>query len=163
MKHLFKRLHTISNVLFAIQVFSCGIALFFIRNSAPPTAIVVRNTGQELLPQGISNHGILVLVFLLSAVGVAYLIDNQRKAQGQILQGLLQKAEHYSQSSTIRLTMIVLANILAVVVAIKENNMIYMAFVAVGMLFFLYFRPTSKKFIRGYGLSVEEVEALEEA
>ena len=157
MKHIIKQLQTTFNVLFAVQVAFCAVALFFIRNSAPPTAIVVRYTGEDLAPQSLSTPGILVLVFLLSAVGVAFLIDNQRKAQGAILQGLVEKVEHYRQTSIIRLAMVEAANILAIIIAIKENNMIYLAFVAVGVLFFLRFRPTTRKFIRSYQLNDQEI------
>ncbi len=161
MKQSFKKLSTIFNILLLVQLAFCAAALFFIHDDTLPKAIVVRNNSDILnAQQYISTHGILVLVFLLSAVGVAYLIDSQRKAQGAILQGLMEKAEHYRQTSIIRLALIEAANILAVIVAIKENNLIYLGFVAVGLLLFLRFRPSMKRFAKGYELSPTEAEAL---
>lgn len=163
MKASFKKLSTIFNVLLAIQFVFCAGALFFIQDDTLPKAIVVRNNSQEMLSQQyISTHGILVLVFMLSAVGVGYLIDSQRKAQGAILQGLAEKAEHYRQTSIIRLALIEAANILAVIVAIKENNLMYLIFVAFGLILFLKFRPTSKSFIKSYELSSAEAEQVRE-
>ncbi len=163
MKESFKKLGTIFNALLAVQLLLGAGALLFIHDDNLPKAIVVRNTSEEMMSQQlISTHGILVLVFLLSAVGVAYLIDSQRKAQGAILQGLSEKAEHYRQTSIIRLALIEAANILAIIVAIKENNLMYLVFVAIGLLLFLKFRPTTKRFIKGYELSAVEIEQLKE-
>ncbi len=160
MQALFKQLSTIFNILLAVQIVLCTAALLLIRDDKLPKAIVVRSTGEELTPQFISSNGILVLVFLLSVAGVAYLIDSQRKAQGAILQGLLEKAEHYRQTSIIRLSLIEAANVLAIIVAIRENNIMYLAFVAVGLLLFLKFRPTVRRFVKGYELSDMEVELM---
>jgi len=160
MKHIFKRLHTTFNVLFAVQVIFCAIALAFIRQSAQPTAIVVRYTGPEFHPQLLSKPGVLVLVFLLSVIGVTFMMDRQRRAQAPIFQGLKAKVNHYRHTSIIRLVMIVVANLLAMFLVMREDNMIYFAFVALGLLFFLRFRPTSSKFISGYQLSPAEAEKV---
>ncbi|MDX1942249.1 MAG: hypothetical protein SFU99_16915 [Saprospiraceae bacterium] len=161
MKQSFKKLSTIFNLLLVVQLLFCAAALFSIHDDTLPKAIVVRNTNDHVGAQEyISRQGILALVFLLSVVFVAYLIDSQRKAQGAILQGLTEKAEHYRQTSIIRLSLIEVANILAIIVAIKENNLIYLGFVAVGLVLFLRFRPSIKRFIKGYELSTAEAEVL---
>lgn len=160
MKQIFKRLHTTFNVLFAVQVIFCAVALAFARESAQPAAIIVRYTGPEFHPQLLSKAGILALVFLLSVIGVTFMMDRQRRAQGAIFQSLMAKVNHYRQTSIIRLVMIVAANLLAMVLVMRENNMVYFALVAIGLLFFLRFRPTSGKFIRSYQLSPAETKEV---
>ncbi|MFN7118833.1 MAG: hypothetical protein ACK4TA_18685 [Saprospiraceae bacterium] len=160
MNNFFKRLHTLFNALLASQLVFCAMALTLIRDTAPPMVIVVRNTSDTMMPETISKTGVLALVFLLSAALVAYLFDKQRKMQGTILQDLMEKAEHYRQSSTIRLIMLEAANIFAIVVAMKENNLTYMLYLVLGMLIFLYFRPTPQKFIKQYQLSPAEAEQV---
>lgn len=160
MKNFFKRLHTLFNALLATQLVFCAMALTLIRDTAPPMVIVVRNTSESMMPETISKTGVLALVFLLSAIAVAYLLDSQRKAQGAILQGLWEKAEHYRQTSTIRLFMVEAANIFAIVVAMRENNLTYLLYIVLGMLVFLRFRPTAEKFIRQYQLDSTEAEQV---
>lgn len=160
MKNFFKRLHTLFNALLATQLVFCAMALTLIRDTAPPMVIVVRNTSESMMPETISKTGVLALVFLLSAIAVAYLLDSQRKAQGAILQGLWEKAEHYRQTSTIRLFMVEAANIFAIVVAMRENNLTYLLYLVLGMLVFLRFRPTAEKFIRQYQLNSTEADQV---
>lgn len=160
MNNFFKRLHTLFNALLASQLVFCAMALALIRDTAPPMVIVVRNTSDSMMPETISKTGVLALVFLLSAALVAYLFDKQRATQGLILQGLMEKAEHYRQSSTIRLILLEAANIFAIIVAMKENNLTYLLYLVLGMLIFLYFRPTPQKFIKQYQLSPAETEQV---
>ncbi|GEM_PF-1962101 len=162
MKDFFKRLHTLFNALLAAQVIFSLAALSFIQKSAQPMVMVVRNTSEDMMPQTMSKTGILSLVFLLSAAAVAYLMDSQRKAQGAIIQGLWDKAEHYRQSSIVRLVMVGIANSIAVFVAMRENNMWYLLYLVLGMLLFLYFRPTGEKFVRQYQLSSVEAEEVKD-
>ena len=160
MKNFFKRLHTLFNALLAAQVVFCAMALTVIRNPAPPMVIAVRNTSDNMMPEFISKTGVLALVFLLSAIAVAYLMDSQRKTQGAILQGLWEKAEHYRQTSTIRLILVEAANIFAIILSMKEHNLTYLLYLVLGMLIFLRFRPSAEKFIRHYQLSPVEADQV---
>jgi hypothetical protein len=158
----FKQLQKVFNMLLVAQLICCTGALLFIRNSAPPTPIVVRVAMHETPTQPISTQGILALVFLLSTIIVGYLMDSQRKTQGNILQGLVEKVEHYRQSSTIRLILLQMANLSLIWVAVRENNLMYMIGVAAALLIFLYMRPAKGKFVRSYGLSDMEALLLQE-
>lgn len=160
MKDFFKRLHTLFNALLASQVAFCLAAVPLIQKSAQPMVMVVSYNSENASTPPISQTGILSLVFLLSAAAVAYLMDSQRKAQGAILQGLWEKAEHYRQSSIIRLMMVEIANVIAIVVAMREHNLIYLLYLVLGMLLFLHFRPTAEKFVHQYQLSPLEAEQV---
>jgi hypothetical protein len=160
MNNFFKRLHTLFNALLASQVAFCLMTIPFIQKNAQPMVMVVRNTSDHMQPEAISKTGMLAFVFLLSAIAVAYLMDSQRKVQGAIVQGLQEKAEHYRQTTTIRLWMVQIANIFAIIVAIRENNPTYLLYLVLGMLIFLRFRPTAEKFIRQYQLDAAEAEEV---
>ncbi|HMO40807.1 MAG TPA: hypothetical protein PKC76_05775 [Saprospiraceae bacterium] len=161
MKQSFKQLNTTFNTLLLIQLLLCiGALPFILHQSNEPTVVLVHNTSQPLLPFSLSTNGILVLVFLLSAVGVTYLMDSQRKAQGAIWQGLPEKAAHYRQTSLIRLLLLEAANVFAIVIALRESNQFYLVFVAIGLLLFLKFRPTTRHFIKSYQLSEAEIAQI---
>ncbi len=160
MKFFFKQLNSIFNVLLGVQILFCALALTIIKNSPPPTAIVVKYNGDNTYAQPISTAGVLVLVFLMSVIMVIYLIDSQRKTQGSILQGLKEKLDHYRQTSIIRLALIEAAALLAIFVAMKENSIIYLLSVIASLLIFLYFRPTMEKFIREYQLTPAEEDLI---
>lgn len=160
MKIFFKQLNSIFNALLGVQILFCALALVIIKNSPPPTAIVVKYSGDNNYAEPLSTAGVLVLVFLMSVIMVIYLIDSQRKTQGSILQGLKEKLDHYRQTSIIRLALIEAAALLAIFVAMKENSIIYLLSVIVSLLIFLYFRPTTEKFIREYQLTPAEEDLV---
>jgi len=97
---------------------------------------------------------------ILAGAGSAYLLNRERQAQLGHLTGLAAKAEHYRASVIIRSALMEGANLFAIIAALIDVNMTYLLYFAVGLLAFVYFRPSEAEFSRAYDLSAAEQEQL---
>ncbi len=117
-------------------------------------------TQREAVDTGL---GLALPIVMLSAIGIAYWIYQQRAVQGAKLQAVSDKMAHYRISNIIRLALVEGPNLLAMVLVLIEGHMSYLIYFAGGMLAFLFFRPTVDKFINDYQLSASEQAELRSA
>ncbi len=88
---------------------------------------------------------------LMSIIGLAYVLNRQRLSQGASLGSPKEKIQHYRVTVILRLALVEGANLFALVIAMLESELALLAYFAVGMLAFLYFRPVKGEFEQAYG------------
>ena len=149
MKPVFQQLNVLYYALLGGQLLFAGVVYFLLSNDmtahAPPAASVF----QWLVPP-----------VILAGAGAAYLLNRRRQAQLYQLTDLPGKADHYRNSVIIRSALMEGANLFAVIAALIDVNMTYLLYFAVGLLAFVYFRPSKEEFSSAYDLNAAEREQL---
>lgn len=150
MRPFFQQLNILYLALLAGQLLFCGVAYFLIYNNMtdhqPPDDALFKT---------------LVPLFILGGAGAAYFLNRRRQVQGGELDSLEAKAQHYRSSVIIRSALMEGANLFAIVAGLLQQDLLYLLYFAVGVLAFVYFRPSKQNFIREYELSGREIEELE--
>ena len=93
------------------------------------------------------------LIIPLSIIGGllgAYLLYQQRKADGREIEEEEQQIEHYRVSVIQRSFLLEAPNILTIIAYFLDGNPMYLMYFAVGIAAFLYFRPSESEFERDY-------------
>ena len=105
---------------------------------------------------------LIVPVMLLGGVGIAYFLNDQRMrhAGNMKMATLGQKLNHYRTSVLLRSAIIEAVNLFAIIAALILNNLSYLIYFGVGLLAYLYYRPTTQKFIDQYRLDGSETAQL---
>jgi hypothetical protein len=95
---------------------------------------------------------------ILGAAGAAYFLNRQRRVQGVNLETLDEKAQHYRFSVIVRSAILEGANLLAIIAAMMDLNMTYLLYFIVGLLAFLFFRPSINEFCKAYDVEKSRIE-----
>lgn len=103
--------------------------------------------------------GIAVTFFSIFA---AYGINEKRKTAGAQLSDFQEKIEHYRGVVIVRCALTEGANLMALVMGMLSKQGFFFVLFAVGLLAFLYFRPSVQEFSRSYHLRPEEERDLYE-
>lgn len=152
MKEAFQKLSLIFGMLLIGQILICLVVLII-------------NPGYE--PQQTSKSSLLydsiLPIFILSMTFATYLIDNQRRNKGAVLKSLDQKVQYYRQSVLIRLALMESTNIFTIIIILMDGRIYYMIYFVIGLVAFIYFRPSILDFIDGYRLDNKEKETFEAA
>ncbi len=128
-----------------------AIVVFFIYNGNPVD-------GGTPAPYSFS---MVIPALFVGGLGVAYFLDNQRKTQAATLNfDLPRKLNHYKISVLLRSAIIEGVNLCAAIVALVGGNISYMLYFAVGLLVFLYYRPSKDAFINRYKISASETAQI---
>ena len=149
MKPVFQQLRILYYALLAGQVLFAAVVYFLLSGEMTAHA-----------PAGTAAFQWLVPPIILAGAGAAYFLNRQRQAQLDQLTDLPAKAAHYRNSVIIRSALMEGANFFAVIAALVDVNMTYLLYFAVGLLAFIYFRPSVGEFSRTYALSAAEREQL---
>jgi hypothetical protein len=108
-----------------------------------------------------SGLGMILPFIVIGAFGAAYTVYNSRKATGAAIENLEEKVGHYVQSALLRLSVMEGANLMVLVLMYVQNDLSYLTYFALGLLGFLYFRPSRNQLINDYELSVSEQNELQ--
>lgn len=158
MKQTFQKLTGLYLAFLVGQVIFCLMAVYL--NAGEPEAKVVLASFTEE-----PNFYKRVLLMLgLPLMGAAILIGRKRAQEGAMMVGGLEsKLTHYRQTVILKCGIMEVVNLLAVSFAIADSDMSYLLYFAVGMLFFMAFRPSTESFIRKYELSPQEALMVRES
>lgn len=151
MNDFFKQLNILFYALAAGQLLFCAVAIF------------LRFEGVAGFDETSAQNTTLTMIapFLtLAAFAGAWFINQTRVAQGVELKGLNEKTGHYRTTIVIRSAIIEGGNIIMLIVYLLSGRPIHLIWFAVGMLLFLYFRPSHSNLVRNYQLSFEEESQL---
>ena len=144
----FKEINITYLALLLGQVAIGGIVTFLIFNGNP-----VDGEGTAPYPLGT-----IVPALTFAGLGVAYFLDNQRKTQAATFNfDLPRKLNHYKISVLLRSAIIEGVNLVAAIAALVSGNINLLLYFAVGMLVFLYYRPSRDNFLQRYKVSAGEM------
>lgn len=104
--------------------------------------------------------GIIVPLVTIGAIGAAFLVNKKRLNEGAAAGDLEQKMAHYRSTVIVRSALLEGANILSIVLALIQPSTMFLAFFGLGIVIFLYFRPSVDEFSQYYGLSAAEQSEL---
>ncbi len=149
MKPVFQQLNVLYYALLVGQVLFAAVVYFLLSNDMTDHALPDASLFQWLVPP-----------VIMAGAGAAYLLNRQRQAQLDQLADLPAKTDHYRSSVIIRSALMEGANLFAVIAALIDVNMTYLFYFAVGLLAFIYFRPSKDEFSSAYDLSAAEREQL---
>ncbi|MCB0554882.1 MAG: hypothetical protein KDD02_15125 [Phaeodactylibacter sp.] len=147
-KETLKQLQLIFLALAAGQILFCLVVVYL----AQTGTLSPSNLGLPL--------SFLLPTILFAAAGTAYFLSNRLSMEGKQLPTLSEKVQHYRNASILRLALVEGANILIVSFAMLEANLSFLAFFAIGLLIFAYFRPGLDKLAQSYELNAQELGAL---
>jgi hypothetical protein len=99
-------------------------------------------------------------ILLLGAAGTAFALNQVLTRRGQRLNYLAPKLQQYAIASLVRLAIVEGGNLLILIITLLSGNLNSLLFFALGMLVFLYFRPSRENFIMSFELSAEEQRQL---
>jgi hypothetical protein len=140
-----KKLHTLFIALVAGQILFCGVVLYLI--------LVEDFAGVEMQ---VRDQYLAPSILLVAAAGTAYALNQVLSRRGRRLQFLATKVQQYSIASIVRLAIIEGANLLILIITLLSGQVNSLLFFALGMLVFLYFRPSLEDFVQSFELSAEE-------
>lgn len=100
-------------------------------------------------------------IVLLVAAGTAYALNQLLIRRGKRLKYLVTKVQQYAISGIVRLAIVEGGNILILLLALLSGNLNLLLYFALGMLVFLYFKPSLADFAASFDLSEEEKARLE--
>ncbi|HKK79304.1 MAG TPA: hypothetical protein VJ933_06725, partial [Phaeodactylibacter sp.] len=87
-------------------------------------------------------------IILLAAAGTAYALNQVLSKRGRRMQFLTSKVQQYSITSIVRLAIVEGANLLILIITLLSGQVNSLLFFALGMLVFLYFRPSREDFVQ---------------
>jgi hypothetical protein len=125
--------------------------------------VVLVNSGQG--PGEAGAYGDLLKtvapLMLIAALGGAYFLTKKRKQEGALLPGINEKAAHYRALVITRSGLLEGANLVVLVAMLLENDTAtYLPYFVIGILAFLYFRPSVNRFITEYEIPEREAQVL---
>lgn len=147
MKQIFRQLNLFFFALLAGQMLFAFIVLLL---EGLPRRLGTLSFDDPLLLAGI--------VVTFSAIGIAYWLNEQRKTQGAQLGNREEKALHFRNLVIMRCALVEGANIMALLLAFISGQGMFFVLFAAGLLAFVYFRPTTREFVRDYNLRPDEEE-----
>jgi len=149
MKEPFRQLHLFFLILLSGQI------LFWL-------AVIFINSGPERMAreEKVDIFSTLIPIFILSMTFAIYLIDKQRRKRGVHLSDLREKFRFYRNSVFLRLMLMESTNIFAIVIIIIEGKLYYSVYFLIGLMAFIYFRPSVLRFAEEYNLSEEEKKEI---
>jgi hypothetical protein len=139
MKDFFQQLNLLFLILLSGQVFFCLVVILL--NSGPE--YVAQQRDSELFDT-------LLPIFILSMTFAVHLIDKQRLKRGVLLKTLQEKLRFYRRSVFLRLMLMEATNIFAIVIALVEGKLHYSVYFLIGLMAFIYFRPSMPRFMEEY-------------
>lgn len=147
-----KQISTIYLALLSGQMLFAAVVIIMVQGNNLDTSITV-----EGLPMQI-----IVPVMLLAGVGIAYFLNNQRMthAANMLKATLPQKLNHYRISVLLRSSIIEAVNLFSIIAALILNNLSYLVYFGVGILVYLYYRPSNQKFIDAYRLDAADAAQI---
>ena len=146
----FQQLTVLYGALLLGQLLFFGVVYFLVANDM-----------MDNQPMDESVFRTVVPIVILGGVGAAYALDRQRQGNMDQLQDLNAKMQHYRNAVILRSALIEGANFFALLAGLLTQNYTYLLYFAVGLLAFIYFRPSRQQFIDQYDLSAREKEELE--
>ncbi len=102
-------------------------------------------------------------LYHFTGIGLAYFLNRSRRLAGMELGGLANKVEHYRTTVIVRSAILEIPNLLSIIFTLITGNLNYLLWFCIGLLVFLYFRPSAEQFIRDYALSGKEERELRQA
>ncbi len=112
--------------------------------------------------QETSSFSILGLLFCPILLFFAYFIsnfmNNTQQWSKHRTKSLLGKIKHNRTTMILRAAPLEAANLIFLLLALFQNQLFYLLFFCVGLILFLYFRPSTETFIKEYPLSDDELE-----
>ena len=153
MNQSMKQINTIYLALLGGQMLFAAVVIILVQGNNLDNRITV-----EGLPMQI-----IVPAMLLGGVGIAYVLNNQRMQHAQNMASkanLGQKLNHYRVSVLLRSAIIEAVNLFSIIAALILNNLSYLIYFGVGLLAYLYFKPSNQKFINAYRLDGAEASQL---
>lgn len=151
MKTTFKQINVLYLALLAGQVMFAVTVLY--------VGGIPKSLGKLSFDDPMLLFGVAVMFFSLIA---AYGINEKRKTDGAQLSDFQEKLDHYRSVVIVRCALTEGANLMALVFAMLTNQGFFFVLFAVGLLAFLYFRPSIPEFSRSYNLRPEEEKDLYE-
>lgn len=151
MKTTFKQINVLYLALLAGQVMFAVTVLY--------VGGIPKSLGQLNFDQPMLLMSIAVTFFSIIA---AYSINEKRKTAGAQLGSFDEKLEHYRGVVIVRCALTEGANLMALVMAMLSKEGFFFVLFGVGLLAFLYFRPSVPEFSRSYHLRPEEERDLYE-
>lgn len=150
MKAFFQQLYVIFLALLAGQLLFAGVVYYLVSNnmmdSQPMEDAIFKN---------------LVPILIIAGAGAAYWFNRQRGQSGQAVETLAAREQHYRSSVIVRSALMEGANFFAIIAALITQNLVFLLYFAVGLLAFIYFRPSKDEFINQYDLTQEEIERMD--
>jgi len=144
-----KKLHLLFTALAVGQILFCGIVLYLI--------LMKDFKGVDMQARDIY---LAPSIILLAAAGTAYALNQVLSKRGRRMQFLTSKVQQYSITSIVRLAIVEGANLLILIITLLSGQVNSLLFFALGMLVFLYFRPSREDFVQLFELSAEEQQQL---
>lgn len=151
MQNQFKQIILIYGALMLGQVLFCLVVIFIVTSGPDPA------------PQEGTPFELIVPTVIFVAIAGSFFVYRMRKQQGTALTGLSNKVEHYRTTAIMRSAILEGANLLAIFITFVTNNLNFLLWFSLGLLVFLYFRPSVEQFIRDYALSGQEEQELRKA
>ncbi len=147
-----RAIQTIYLALLGGQMLFAAVVLILVRGNNLDTDIRI-----EGLPMNL-----IVPVLLLAGVLVAYFLNNQRMRHAGNMgnANLVQKLNHYRVSVLLRSAIVEAVNLFSIIAALILNNLNYMIYFAVGILVYLYFKPSTQDFSDRYKLDGADMAKL---
>ncbi len=149
-KEILKQLQLIFLFLAAGQVLFCLVVAYLVMEGS----MAPSHTG---LP-----YSYLLPTVLFAASALAYFLSNRLSEAGKQLPTLEEKVQHYRNTSIMRLAVVEGANLMVVVFTMLEGNLSFLAYFAIGLLVFAFFRPSLDNLVQSYELNSQEQAALRE-
>jgi len=146
-KETLKTLNIIYLALFMGQMLFCAVAYYINMDTV---------RGEE----SADIFQIVIPFVVISCIGLSYWLYDMRKKQGQTIEGIDAKAAHYRVSNIIRFAIVEAGNMLALVGFLMTGAMSFLAFFALGMAVFLFYRPSQQAFFNDYSLNEVEKSQL---
>lgn len=97
---------------------------------------------------------------MVSSIGLAFYLYKIRLQQVPSMQDLSEKITHHRTTNIIRWAFIEGANFFALVVAMLEGTPFYLIYFGLGLLVFVFMRPTVNGFAKDYNLTLDEQRML---
>jgi len=148
-----KQLGILYLALIAGQIGMFIVLFFVIENN--PTETTDGALGGGFMP-------LIISLFSVMSIAMAFLIYNKRKENGRQLEGgLHDKLAHFRTSFMVRAAVIEGVNFLALIVYFFiDDNYLYLVIFAIGISAFFLIRPTIDRLIEDYQLSANEQSEL---
>ena len=148
MQKQFKQIVLIYAALMVGQIIFCMAIILVVTSTADPT------------PKEMLLGDFFPPLYHFAGIGLAYLLNRTRRLVGMELEGLANKVEHYRTTVIVRSALLEMPNLLSIILTFITGNLNYLLWFCIGLLVFLYFRPSAEQFIRDYALSGKEEREL---
>lgn len=136
--------------LFLGQLLFAGIVFWMITGKTADASENYRSFSFDRLP----------LMIALTGLTGALLMNKLRTAQGALLSDIPLILRHYHTTVLLRSAILEGCNLIVLTLALINGNLYYLGYFAVGMVGFLYFRPTPDSLSREYGLTQGQEQEL---